>query len=373
MNLIESKRKSKKSIKQIDENLDNLSIDILHARKIKYFEDLQNIVLPEKQKELEILKKNKIIKGVIELETEIKNILNRSEENEYYLDNLHVLYKYTQYNDTIKDTSNVKVFGKKNVKTVDSKKNDLYNDYLHNNDIRSYYTTNSSLSLNCSNCGEFDSMIKNEGFHLCNKCGITQDNVIFETITFKDKDHTCTIDSIDYQRINYFKENLFQIQGKELKEIPQIIIDEIINELSKERFTDLSKLNLEKVKLILKKINRSTWYEHASMIMSKVTGKQAIKIPIDVQEKMFYMFNIIETYFKKYKFRPHFFSYPYIIHKLFELLGLKEYYDYFPYLRDRNKLHEQDVMLKKVITDVIKDKHMYTRFPDIEWKFIPST
>lgn len=373
MNLIESKRKSKKSVKAVDENLDNLSIDIIHSRKIKYFEDLQKIVLPEKQKELEKLQKNKITKGLIQLETEIKDIINKKEENEYYLDNLHILYKHTQLNESnTKDTSNIKVFGKKNVKIVDNKKIDLYNDYLHNNDIRSCYTINNSVSLKCSNCGEFDSLIKNEGFHLCSKCGITIDNVIFETMTFKDKEHTCTVETIDYQRINYFKENLFQIQGKELKEIPQVLIDEIINELSKERFTDLSKLNLEKVKLILKKINRSTWYEHASMIMSKITGKPAIKIPIDVQEKMFYMFNIIETYFKKYKFRPHFFSYPYIIHKLFELLELKEYYDYFPYLRDRNKLYEQDCFWLTVVTDIIADKDLYNRF-DINWRFIKST
>lgn len=373
MNLIESKRKSKKSLKHVDENLDNLSIDILHNRKTKYFEELQTIVLPEKQKELEKLQRNKISKGIIELQTEIKNIINRTEENEYYLDNLHVLHKYTEFSNT-KESENIKVFGKKNIKKVDTKKLDLYYDYLHNNNIRSCYSTNgsNSIDLKCKNCGAFDSTIKNEGFHLCSKCGITQDNVIFETMTFKDKEHTCTIESIDYQRINYFKENLFQIQGKELKEIPQVLIDEIINELSKERFTDLSKLNLEKVKLILKKINRSTWYEHSSMIMSKITGQQAIKIPIDIQEKMFYMFNIVETYFKKYKFRPHFFSYPYIIHKLFELLELKEYYDYFPYLRDRNKLHEQDVMWSKIVVDIITDKLLYQRF-DISWRYIKST
>lgn len=368
----------KKSNETTEINLKNTSIDILCTQKMLYFKELQETVLPRKKLELEKKIRNNIDIGVADLEKEISDIVNRVEENEYFLENMNTLKEYeehTQSTFTLKPDLDVKVFGKKNSGKIDEKGKALLDKYISDNYKvnPSYAKTPSKKGTVCENCNEFDTIIAKDGFYTCRNCGHAQSGVIIsDEITYNDKSHSYSIESVDYRRINYFKENLFQIQGKEHTEIPQDLLDRIINELVKERISDLSKVNIEKIKLILKKIGKSTWYEHASIITSKVTNRPPVKIPALVQEKMFYMFDIVEKYFKEHSFRPHFFSYPYIIHKLFELLDLPEYYEYFVYLNDRIKLNDQDIMWKTVVEDIIRDKNRYRRF-DINWRFIKST
>jgi hypothetical protein len=403
MNNIESKRKaidSKKS-RNVENKKDNLKtnqnicIEILHENKVKYFNELQSIVLPKKELELKMLlddksKYNYTLTNIEELTQEINEIKNGTEETEYYLKTMGLLKEYYLYLDTEESKINLKVFGKKEV--FSSQKMIFLERYNEINNIKIEVINskksdsrkrnkgvegNIGSSMTCNNCNSFDKIIATKDHYVCTECGISQGTIISNAVAYNDRSTggSSGNETADYKRFNYFKEILLQIQGNELTEIPQSVIDKIINELSKENITDLSKLTIEKVKTLLKKTNNSKWYEHSSLIITKITNNATIKIPVEVQEKLFYMFKKIDNDFDRHSFRANFFSFPYIIHKLFELLNLSEFYQFFPYLDDRSKLHAQDLMWKTIINGFIEKKandEIDNRF-SIQWKYIKST
>lgn len=397
MNNIETKRiiknnKKTQSEPKIIQGNKNISINILHENKMKYFNNLYEIILPQKENELELLlRNNNVNKSEIDsLKNEIKNIKNKTDENEYYLNNMSLLQEYSIYLETEESKINSKIFGKKQIKSTKEKDFlDKYNDI--NNikieeisdkkiDSRRRRNKNSTDNLNidtvCNNCHLFDTIICSKEDYVCIECGVIKGKILSNTVSYNDRSTTGNNnDTIDYKRFNYFKEILLQIQGNELTDIPQDIFDKIIFELDKENFTNLSLLTIDKIKLLLKKTGNSKWYEHASLIISRITNEPTIKIPFDIQQKLYYMFKKIDADFDKYKFRANFFSFPYIIHKMFELLDLPEYYSYFPYLNNREKLHLQDVMWKQVL-DGFFDKDLNNDIDNrflINWRFIKST
>ena len=57
--------------------------------------------------------------------------------------------------------------------------------------------------------------------------------------------------------------------------------------------------------------------------------------------------------------RKNFLSYSYVIHKFCELLEFDHLLEYFPLLKSREKLHQQDLIWTKICRD-------------LKWQFIPS-
>ena len=57
--------------------------------------------------------------------------------------------------------------------------------------------------------------------------------------------------------------------------------------------------------------------------------------------------------------RKNFLSYSYVLHKFCELLELDELLVYFPLLKSREKLQQQDFIWKKICKD-------------LKWQYIPS-
>ena len=62
------------------------------------------------------------------------------------------------------------------------------------------------------------------------------------------------------------------------------------------------------------------------------------------------MFREIQYPFMKHcpKKRVNFLSYAYVLHKFVELLGLDEFKNCFPLLKDRDKLHQTDMIWKNI-------------------------
>ena len=81
----------------------------------------------------------------------------------------------------------------------------------------------------------------------------------------------------------------------------------------------------------------------------------------EIEEKLCALFKDIQVPFAKVKpaNRKNFLSYSYVIRKFLELLGEDEYIPYFPLLKSREKLYQQDVIWKG-ITKMLK------------WEFYPS-
>jgi hypothetical protein len=192
-----------------------------------------------------------------------------------------------------------------------------------------------------------------ESSYICPLCGDMEVIIIDEDVQIKDYS--------PYKRLNRFREWLNAFQAKQSPEIDNAIYNEIIDELNKRRITDLSILNREKMRNILKKLKFNYLYEHTHYIINKLTGLPSPKITRDMEKMFIRMFLMIQEPWSKYKpiDRKNFLSYSYVLHKFCELLELDHLLDCFPLHKQLDILMENDCIWKKICTD-------------LNWDFISS-
>ena len=141
--------------------------------------------------------------------------------------------------------------------------------------------------------------------------------------------------------IGFRNEWVSQSQGKETTDIPEEIFDKIFMELKKN------------------KINK--YYEHIPYILNRITGKSTPQLTPELEEKLRGMFKEIQGPFIKHspKNRKNFLSYSYVLHKFLEILEEDEYIKYFPLLKSREKLYQQELIWENICAD-------------LSWQFIKS-
>lgn len=224
---------------------------------------------------------------------------------------------------------------------------------------------------NCINCNTIDYIyeIASEGYVVCTNCGSIVNQILGENLTFSEKMDANFKPKIDYKKINYFTEWLMQIQGKEKTAIPENLIDVVKEELLQQRIDTVTHENLRN---ILKYTNNSKYYEHIPTIMSKLNGLKPLNIPEPIEEIMKYMFYKVQSVWEihKPKSRKNFFSYPYILHKFCLILDLEEYLPYFPLLKSREKVIEQEIVFEDIVSKIKSQEDTYIY--NINWRFIPS-
>lgn len=218
----------------------------------------------------------------------------------------------------------------------------------------------------CPTCLEKDNKKRemivshHDGFMVCEICGHLEEVVIdSEKPSYKDPPPEATY--FAYKRINHFQEWLNQIQAKESTEIPPEVYQYILEEIRKERITDLALLTRDKIRGYLKKLRLNKYYEHIPHIINKLNGLPPAILTREMEEKLRVMFKEIQGPFLEIcpKNRKNFLSYSYVLHKFVELLGMDEYKVLFPLLKSREKLHQQDMMWKQICAK-------------LGWEYIPS-
>ena len=132
-------------------------------------------------------------------------------------------------------------------------------------------------------------------------------------------------------------------------------------ELKKNKVTNMATLNYEKIRAILKKNKINKYYEHIPYILNRITGKSTPQLTPELEEKLKQMFKEIQGPFIKHspKNRKNFLSYSYVLHKFLEILGEDEYIKYFPLLKSREKLYQQELIWEKICEE-------------LGWQFIKS-
>ena len=164
-----------------------------------------------------------------------------------------------------------------------------------------------------------------------------------------------------YRRINHFNEWLQQIQAKESADIPNDVLQKVMEELHMRRVTATADITPKLVRDILRTLKLRKTYDHVAQITSKITGKRALTIPAEAEEMCRLMFIAVQPIFDKVcpKDRKNFLSYAYILYKFFQLLGYDELLDSFSLLKGRDKLQRQDDIFKLICED-------------LDWEFIAS-
>lgn len=349
----------------IMENIDKLKeVNIENNDKIKKLEKELT-----KYESIENEEKNEHdFEKIYELKREIqelKNVIDSNNELEYdyFFDTGDNLFRY--YTNNEKDieedvNSNMTKIVKRYKR---SQKKTILNDYTSS--INSIVDIN-TLKINedsCSNCKTELQLLSNESKMICPNCGL-QSNILIDTDKATYNDPPLENTYFAYKRLNHLNECLVQFQAKENTIIPQEVCDIIKYELVKERKTDLSKLTPSMVRGYLKKHSDkgfNKYYEHIPHIINILNGTKAPLLTREYEEQLRMMFKEIQKPFMKHcpEGRKNFLSYSYVLHKFCELIELDDLLIFFPLLKSREKLQQQDKIWKNICSE-------------LQWEYIPS-
>jgi uncharacterized Zn finger protein (UPF0148 family) len=288
---------------------------------------------------------------------------------EYYLKNMDLLNEYYKKSDAgptaptlaPKDANTfLKYFQASVPESAGPSRKQMFDEYVQRMKLSAGPEAGQLMTEHCSNCNTAREEITSEGTLVCPKCGSEEYGLVVSDFpSFRDPPKERN--NYAYKKINHLNEILNQFQAKESTVIPEDVMNEVVLEIRKRRIANIADLTEEDIRQILKKLNRSKYYEHRAHILSRLNGNPPPTITPEIEEKIRTMFQEIQAPFILYcpNDRTNFLSYSYILYKFFELLELDEYKVYFPLLKSRDRLIAHDQIWKK-ICDYLK------------WEFISS-
>ena len=364
------------SKKIINNSNDSITLDNKHKEILSNFRkditgtkpelelEKKNLLLQLKNNNLSIDEKIVICDKLYNIKIQLRKI--KKGETEYLLNNSQYIFEYFENKKNIAECKNKTTVLEHFFNTKDSnddvktKEISYVNKYLTNInesflDI-SNYTIPSDV---CRFCNKGDLIpLEHEGILICNSC-FKHTKYLIENEKPSYKEPPKEVCFYAYKRINHFREILAQFQAKETTQIPDEIIENITQQIKKERIS-LAQLTNKRTKDILKKLGYNKYYEHIPFIKDKLGIKPPI-MSAELEITLCNLFMDIQAPYAKYcpDYRINFLNYYYTVYKLCELLDQQQFLPYFPMLKDREKRIEQDVIWKNICDD-------------LDWEFIPT-
>jgi hypothetical protein len=215
------------------------------------------------------------------------------------------------------------------------------------------YQTNNS----CKSCSSVNRIIDTkEATIICSDCGVceTYNEETNNKFDWSRADSSEIIQIFTYKRINHFKEWLIQLQAKESTNIPNDILELLYLELKKERINDIKDITYTRIRTYLKKLRLNKYYEHIPNIIQNITKQRSLVIDNELEEKLMSMFDKIQAPFELHcpPTRKNFLSYSFTLHKFCQLLDRHDLLIYFPLLKSREKLFEQEKIWKNICKEL---------------------
>jgi uncharacterized Zn finger protein (UPF0148 family) len=303
----------------------------------------------------DIVKANHLQDRIREIQDELEHA---QPVEEYYLKNMDLLDEYYKKQDTsvnapILQSKDANTFLKFFSASVPSEsglsRKQMFDEYVQRMKLSSGPEVVQLLTEHCVQCNVAREEISSEGILVCPRCGSEEYALVVSDFpSFRDPPKERN--NYAYKKINHLNEILNQFQAKESTIIPEDVMNEVIMELRKRRIHNIADLTEEDIRHILKKLNRSKYYEHRAHILSRLNGNPPPTITPEIEEKIRAMFQDIQAPFLLYcpNDRTNFLSYSYILYKFFELLELDEYKVFFPLLKSRDRLIAHDQIWKKI-------------------------
>jgi len=250
--------------------------------------------------------------------------------------------------------------------TVNNSKLETYNNYIRKfNPELKEIALNNTDKIKCKNCSSDDFMFDyRTSSDVCTSCGLTKETLINDDAFPVFTENVEQVIVFNYDRKNHFQECLNQLQAKENTTIPPNIIRDLSIEFKKYNITDPKMFTNSLVQSYLKKLKYNKYYEHIPTIINEFCGLKAPKLTPELEQQLKIMFDEIQIPFEKYSkvvcpLRKNFLNYNYTFYKMCQLLGKDEFLNYFPLLKNRERLYEHDLIWKGICND-------------LKWEFIPS-
>lgn len=312
------------------------------------------------------------ITDILEKEERVKAIKKKLrqekvKQTDYYLTNNKFIHTYFENKKDVSNNNNktklLNSFFKiedKEGENTDTITTNISQQYLINMD-EAFLDINKFIQDSdvCGECRKGELIpIEHEGIMVCNQCFVNVPYLVEnEKPSYKEPPKEACFYA--YKRINHFREILAQFQAKETTQIPDAVLDNIKNQIRKERI-DLRNFDNRSAKEILKKLGYNKYYEHIPFIKDKLGIKPPVMSP-ELEESLCNLFMEIQAPYAKYcpDDRVNFLNYYYTVYKLCELLDQREFLPFFPMLKDREKRIEQDEIWKKICRE-------------LDWEFIPT-
>ncbi len=366
------------------------TIDKKHTEMLNLFHDNETRVIPTLLEEIEAIKNkiksltNEPIEVYLDLKDKILSIKSnikmlKHERKKYLLDNSKYIFQYFEQKQQISSgtTINQNVNALNSFFKIKSKTPDAENiqneKYAKSKNAYQNYWRNLSKELNniqdfivcsdiCESCNNGELIPQDEeGILICNNlsCGKFISYIV-DSSKPTNKEPPNEVSYTAYIRLNHFKEILSQFQAKETTQIPEDVINAIKARIKKERIENMSLINYDKMREILRKLGLNKYFEHIQYINSLF----GIKPPImneDLHETLCVLFIEIQQPWAVHcpANRTNFFNYTYTLYQLCVLLDQTQYLPYIPMMKDREKQLEQDMIWKKVCND-------------LDWEFFPT-
>ena len=346
------------------------TLDSIHKNIVSSFNNsLCEEELLKKQKEIEeelerISSTTEEIINTTKLQEELKSIKKLLQtENpliDYYTQNADVFLKYYDSTEKQQNLSITPADQNTFVKFLNPQ-NFIAQPKISKKQLLDEFTTRLKLNFSnepeqkslttehCDRCNIAREELSEEGILVCPTCG-SEENMLVVSDYPSFRDTPKERNNYAYKKINHLNEILNQFQAKESTLIPDEVMNEVIMEVKKRRIVNIAELCEKDIREILKKLNKSKYYEHAAHILSRLNGNPPPTITPAIEEKIRTMFQEIQAPFLLYcpDERTNFLSYSYILFKFFELLELDEYKVYFPLLKSRDRLIAHDQIWKKI-------------------------
>jgi uncharacterized Zn finger protein (UPF0148 family) len=348
--IVQTLRDTKTMQETLHEELDRLRMEISHLYSKNEIED--------------IIKANQHQNRIREIEQELEHI---HPVQEYYLKNMDILDEYYKKQDNTvtsvpSDTNTFMKYFQTVTSTSQSglSKKQMFDEYVQRMKLSNGPEMIQRMTEHCVHCNVARDEISSEGILVCPKCGSEEYSMVVSDFpSFRDPPKERN--NYAYKKINHLNEILNQFQAKESTIIPEDVMNEVILEIRKRRINNIADLSEEDIRQILKKLNRSKYYEHRAHILSRLNGNPPPTITPEIEEKIRAMFQDIQAPFLLYcpNDRTNFLSYSYILYKFFELLELDEYKVFFPLLKSRDRLIAHDQIWFKICAY-------------LQWEFISS-
>lgn len=292
-------------------------------------------------------------------EERIRNCKTEDELAEYLLACMPVIREYTEATTqtvTTKTVANLQIASRKGVQ-----RNDIYKKYLKEVEDEEVYEKKPEIDTEpCKNCGKTFTKIHDEqqSDMICTECGYTE-YFLSDELGFKEEQEIEKNVIYSYKRENHFNEWISQFQAKESTSVPEEVIGQLRTEFRKMKIKNLDEITHEKVRALLKKLDKNKYYEHAPYIATILGGITPPTMNQALEDKLRLMFHKIQEPFEKHKpaARKNFLSYSYVLYKMCELLSEDRYLPCFPLLKSKEKLYIQDQIWKKICEE-------------LEWEFI---
>lgn len=351
------------------------SLDYKHEKFLDEFIKISDEIIPKLENDRKNLlleyNNNKTFDEKLEIKYSIKTIdeaINslKKKKKKYFLDNSLYIFNYFEEKKNISNTASNKMVLEKFFKISDCSDNCLTKNNLN---IQKYFSNIDPTNIDINNficeadvcriCNFGELIhIEHEGLLVCNNCSANLKYII-ENDKPSYKEPPKEVCFYSYKRINHFREILAQFQAKETTLIPDDILENISQQIKKERL-DIKTICNKKLKEVLKKLKYNKYYEHIPFIKDKLGVRPPI-MTSELEETLCNLFTEIQVPYAKFcpEERVNFLNYYYTIYKLCELLNQKEFLPFFPMLKDREKIIEQDEIWKKICQE-------------LNWRFIPT-